>query len=112
MLSGLLAEHPRATGQALLALDALLGPSVEIALVDDADTAQVDACIAALSSRFLPNAILIRRPPGIADAQLPDVLRPLLEGRTARDGQATAYVCRDMSCGPPVTSLDDLYAQL
>ncbi len=111
-LSGLLAEHPRAAGQALLAWDALLGPSLEIVLVDGEDASQGDEWLAALHRRFLPNKLVIRRAADISDDELPEVLRPLLEGRTARDGRTTAYVCRDTACGPPVTSLDELWPLL
>ncbi len=111
-LSGLLAEHPRAAGQALLAWDALLGPSLEIVLVDGEDASQGDAWLAAVHGRFLPNKLVARRPANVSDDELPEVLRPLLEGRTARDGQTTVYVCRDMACGPPVTSLGELWKLL
>ncbi|MGD9855573.1 MAG: thioredoxin domain-containing protein [Planctomycetaceae bacterium] len=111
-LSGLMAEHPRAAGQALLALDALLGPSLEIVFVDGDAASHVDAWLAAVHSRFLPNKLIVRRPANMADAAVPEVLRPLLEGRSARDGKGTAYVCRNMTCGPPVTSPDDLWPQL
>jgi uncharacterized protein YyaL (SSP411 family) len=37
----------------------------------------------------------------------------LLEGRTVREGsRATAYVCRNYACDEPVTSPDQLAAQL
>jgi hypothetical protein len=44
----------------------------------------------------------------MADQELPDVLRPLLAGRTARHDVPTAYVCQNMTCGPPATTLDEL----
>jgi uncharacterized protein YyaL (SSP411 family) len=36
----------------------------------------------------------------------------LLAGRTARDGRATAYVCRDYACDAPVTDPGELGVQL
>jgi uncharacterized protein YyaL (SSP411 family) len=112
MVSGLLREHPRAAGQALSALDALLGPSIEIVLVDGDELAVVDEWLAELHRRFLPHKLVVRRPAGLSDDVLPDVLRPLLAGRCSRDGKATAYICRDMTCGPPATSLDELLRQV
>jgi uncharacterized protein YyaL (SSP411 family) len=37
---------------------------------------------------------------------------PLLSGRSLVDGRATAYVCRDMVCRRPVTTAEELRAQL
>jgi uncharacterized protein YyaL (SSP411 family) len=111
-ISGLVREHPRASGQALLALDALLGPSIEIVLVDGEETSVIDEWLAEIHHRFLPNKLVVRRPAGVSDDALPDVLRPLLAHRSAREGQATAYVCQDMTCGPPATSVDELLRQV
>jgi len=45
---------------------------------------------------YLPNRVLAA---GLEDTSVPR----LLEGRTAREGRATAYVCRDFACESPVT---------
>jgi hypothetical protein len=37
---------------------------------------------------------------------------PLLEGRQAIGGKATAYVCRDMACQLPVHTAEKLERQL
>ena len=111
-ISGLLREHPSAAGQALLALDALLGPSIEIVLVDGEETLVIDEWLAEIHRRFLPNKLVVRRPAGVSDDELPDILRPLLADRSARESQATAYVCQDTTCGPPATSLDELLRQV
>jgi len=37
---------------------------------------------------------------------------PLLADRVARDGRPTAYVCRHFVCRLPVTSTEELVAQL
>ena len=37
---------------------------------------------------------------------------PLLEGRGAKDGKATAYVCVNFACQMPVTEVEGLAAQL
>ena len=103
-LSGLVAEHPRAAGQALLAADAAVGPGYEIVIVYRKDCITADEWLANLSQRLLPNNVVACH----AESDVPDVLRPMYEGRSAVDGQTTAYVCQDSVCGPPVTSLDDL----
>jgi uncharacterized protein len=111
-LSGILAEHPRAAGQGLLGLDALLGPTREIVLVDGAESQQTDEWIAALHDRFLPNKVLLRRTVDMQDGELPAPVTALLSDRPPIDGQTTAYICQDTVCGPPVTSLDELLQAL
>jgi uncharacterized protein YyaL (SSP411 family) len=105
-LSGLLADHPRAAGQALLALDFQLGPTKEIVLVDGADAAETQRALARLQQRFLPNMVIARRPAGIEDDRLPAVLRPTLQGRTAQGGRLTGYVCERGACGLPAVGED------
>ncbi|MEZ6146464.1 MAG: thioredoxin domain-containing protein [Planctomycetaceae bacterium] len=107
-LSGLLREHPRATGQGLIALDAMLGPTLEVVVVDGKDPSVTDKWLSAIRQEFQPNMIVLRRDSSMSDEALPDVIRPHLEGRVAHDGQTTAYVCREMTCGPPLTSLEEL----
>ncbi|MCA9075390.1 MAG: thioredoxin domain-containing protein [Planctomycetaceae bacterium] len=110
--SGLMSQHPRASGQGLLAVDALIGPSLEIVIVDGDDSSVGDEWLAAVHQRFLPNKVVFRRAANVTDEQLPHVIPPHLAGRTALDGQTTAYVCLDMTCGPPVTSLDELLSAI
>ncbi len=101
-LSGLLADHPRAAGQALLALDFHLGPAKEIVLVDGADAGETQRTLAGLKQRFLPNVVIARRRGAMEDNNLPAVLRPLLQGRTAQGGRLTGYVCERGTCSLPV----------
>ncbi|WP_277552609.1 thioredoxin domain-containing protein [Halobaculum limi] len=60
-----------------------------------------------LASRYLPGAIVARRPPTEAglDSWLDrlgfDDAPPVWKGRDARDGSPTAYACRDFTCSPP-----------
>jgi hypothetical protein len=62
-----------------------------------------------LSARFLPNVVLAMAAPEDHDAAA-EV--PLLRDRALIDGKPTAYVCRRFACRLPVTSPDDLAAQL
>jgi uncharacterized protein YyaL (SSP411 family) len=107
-LSGLLSEHPRASGQGLLALDALLGPTIEITLAEGHVPGELDEWLTAVHQGFLPNTLVAVRRAGWEDATLPEPLRARLRGREPRDGRMTAFVCRDQSCGPPLTSRAEL----
>ena len=55
-----------------------------------------------LRARFLPNRILTIVAEGDELERHAQVV-PLLEGKTARDGQATAYVCENRICDLPTT---------
>ncbi|MBL8848534.1 MAG: thioredoxin domain-containing protein [Planctomycetaceae bacterium] len=107
-LSGVMAEQPRASAQALLALDFHLGPSPEIVLIDGESPAHTDDVLRALRSQFLPNRIVVRGPL----ATTTPVLQPLLNGRAAIDGRVTAYVCERGACGLPVSGSDAILAAL
>ncbi|NHN59077.1 MULTISPECIES: thioredoxin domain-containing protein [Halorussus] len=64
-----------------------------------------------LAARYLPTRLLTRRPPtedalagwlddlGLAEAP------PIWADRSARDGEPTAYVCRNFACSPPTADL-------
>jgi uncharacterized protein YyaL (SSP411 family) len=57
--------------------------------------------------RFLPNRVVAG-----ADGPLDAASIPLLESRPLRDGRPTAYVCEGYVCQAPVTSPEELAAQL
>jgi uncharacterized protein YyaL (SSP411 family) len=111
-LSGLLAEHPRAAAQALIALDFHLGPAHEIVLVDGSDPRETDAALAQLSARFLPRKVVARRPADLTDADVSPVLQPLLQGRTGMSPSLTAYVCEHGACRLPVSGAQALLSAL
>jgi hypothetical protein len=107
-MSGLMAEHPRAAAQALLALDFQLGPTHEVVIVDGFDADAGDKLSQAVAHRFLPRVLLVRRPAGQADAETPEVLQPMLSGRPA--GVATQfYVCERGACQLPVSTTDEVW---
>jgi uncharacterized protein YyaL (SSP411 family) len=110
-LSGLMAEHPRAAAQSLLALDFHLGPAWEVAIVDGPDRNIGDEFRAALARHFAPQVLTARRPVGVADADLPPPVRPLLAGRPPAD-RTQFYVCERGSCRLPVTTVPEALAQL
>ncbi|MGH8352442.1 MAG: hypothetical protein ACRERY_02755 [Pseudomonas sp.] len=63
-----------------------------VAIVVAGDRSAAGALLASLHRRYLPARVL---------AFAEDV--PLGAGRTPLAGQATAYVCRNRTCGAPVT---------
>jgi uncharacterized protein YyaL (SSP411 family) len=95
-----LVEHPSAFSHLLNTLDDALGPFYEVALIGDAGSPDLERLQQALAGRFLPRMVLAQAAPNDADAA---ATVPLLAGRTAIEGRATAYVCQDFVCRQPVT---------
>jgi uncharacterized protein YyaL (SSP411 family) len=98
-------RSPSAFGHLLCALDDLIGPYYEVAVVGDPGDAATQALVAAVNYRFLPRITLAVGVPGAAEI-------PLLENRALLDGRPAAYVCQGFVCQRPVTAPEDLLAQL
>ena len=98
----LLADSPAAVSEMLLAVDYQLDTPKEIVLVVSAGRDDAAPFLAKLRARFLPNRILTIVAEGEELDRHASVI-PLLAGKTAREGQATAYVCENRICDLPTT---------
>ncbi|MEV7329086.1 thioredoxin domain-containing protein [Micromonospora sp. NPDC093244] len=96
-------RHARFTGYAATVGEALLSGPYEIAVVTD-DPAG-DPLVAAARRHAPPGAVVVA---GLPDQ--PGV--PLLADRPLVDGRPAAYVCRGFVCQRPVTSVEELVAEL
>jgi hypothetical protein len=105
---GLLAEHPLAAGQMLLALDFHLGPVAEVAVVGDPRAEDTRRVLRALRTGFRPSQVVALQAPG---APAREDLLPLLAGKEAR-GAVTTYVCRDFTCQAPLVGPEAAEAAL
>ncbi|MEX2588219.1 MAG: thioredoxin domain-containing protein [Actinomycetota bacterium] len=97
-----MAKAPQACATFLCALDFYLSTPKAIAIVGERPGAA--PLINEVWGRFVPNKVLAGSPPGIDS--------PLLEGKTAIDGKATAYVCENFSCRAPTSDPKELAEQL
>ncbi len=104
-LADAMSKVPSGFGQLLCALDFYLATPREVAIVGDFAAADTRDLLAVVHHAFLPNRVLVAK---TADDTQSEKLIPLLEGRTAIDGKATAYVCENFTCQTPVTTPDDL----
>lgn len=97
-MQGLMAQAPLGFAQWLVALDFTLAPPNEVAVVGEDRT----RLLSVIRARYRPNLLVAagREGEGVAVA--------LLDGRSAIDGIATAYVCRRAACERPVTDPGDL----
>jgi uncharacterized protein YyaL (SSP411 family) len=113
MLSGEIARTTMGEGQALLALDDLLGSAYELVLVDGQTTEESDEVLRSINARFLPGTVIARRPHGIGDSSIAPILRETLAGKVPVDGRPTLYVCERGLCQAPVVgrkAIDELLA--
>jgi uncharacterized protein YyaL (SSP411 family) len=97
LLTPLAAHQPLGFGHLLSAVDFYLAPVREVAIVGpDPGAAEL---IAVVRGSYRPHLVLAA---GLGDGV------PLLEGRSAVDGQAAAYVCEHFVCQAPVLDADEL----
>ncbi len=94
LLTEPLSKHPSAFSHLLGAVDMLVTGLTEVVVVGDRPD-----LVAAVQSGYLPNAVLAWGEPHDS---------PLWEGRS----EGLAYVCRNYACQAPVSTAEDLLAQL
>ena len=96
-------DHPRAHASLITALEEYLYPPEIIVIRGSAD--DMVAWAGAVGAIYAPRRLVFSIP---ADAEdLPGAL-----ALRKSSGSTIAYVCRGMSCSPPVTSLGDLAAEI
>lgn len=105
-IHAVLAQAPMAAGQSLIALDFLLAPPREIALIAPNTAAELREPLEAIAARFLPNKVVA--PATTASAQELAGIIPLFEGRSASGGTATTYICERYACKAPIQGVEAL----
>jgi uncharacterized protein YyaL (SSP411 family) len=100
----LLEREPAAAGQSLIALDFLLAPIKEFAVIAGTDPAEYCAVLEAIASRFLPDKVVA--PATYDQAGILESKVPLLADRPPRDGRTTTYICENFACQEPVIGVE------
>ena len=96
---------PMAAGQMLVALEMLLNDPLEIVVCPGDNKEDLEALLAVIWSRFLPNKVV-----AVKTADLG--VTPLFHGREAKGGIASVFICRGNTCEAPVHNPSDLAALL
>ncbi len=104
-----LARAPVALSEMLLAAEFHLDTPKEVVIVTPTAREEAEPFLAKLRSTFLPNRVLAVATEG-ADLTAQARLVPLLQGKLALRGQATAYVCERGVCKLP-TSDPEVFAR-
>ncbi len=102
-LQTLMAKHSQGFGQWLQALDYALGSHREIAIIGDPQAEDTVALLAASTEGFRPHQVVALRPPQKEETPI-----PVLQNREQIDDRATAYVCENFTCRPPITDPEKL----
>ena len=100
--SDVLTQSPTAVSEMLLAVDFHLDTPKEIVIVVPHSREEAEPFLEELRVTFLPNRVLAVVAEG-NDLKSHTALIPLLEGKVARGGQPTAYVCENRICDLPTT---------
>jgi uncharacterized protein YyaL (SSP411 family) len=95
----------------LAGLSAWHADHTQIVVVGQSGAPDTHALHATLGRRYLPFAVVVPVEPGPAQQALAAAI-PFVGPMSARDGRATAYVCRAFVCREPVSTPDELDAQL
>ncbi|MAT15587.1 MAG: thioredoxin domain-containing protein [Planctomyces sp.] len=101
-LSSQFKQTTMAGGQSLLMLDFQLGPTYELVLVSP-NRQETDEALSVLRQRFVPNKVLITHS---ADDAVPEILKDVMQGKTAAGGEITLYQCDHGSCQRPVSGIE------
>jgi hypothetical protein len=91
-------RQPSAFGRMLCATDRSLRPVVDVVVAGDPGATRSVALRRAAATPYQPDLVIATLAPGDDLGE-----RPLFDGKTARDGEPTAYVCRGYACDAPTS---------
>jgi uncharacterized protein YyaL (SSP411 family) len=109
LLRDVIGRSPLGFAHLLNAVDFYTGSPAEIVIIGDPQADDTAALVETSWQTFEPNKILILSDEPSEEEQ---AAIPLLKGRTKVEGRATAYVCHRGACRMPVTTPEDLAAEL
>tara|TARA_B100001123_G_scaffold45631_1_gene46617 strand:- start:2256 stop:4316 length:2061 start_codon:yes stop_codon:yes gene_type:complete len=102
------ANNPFAMSNLLRGLDFHLAPPSEIVLVGSNRQLDESALLYGCHKRYMPNTVIAGGDP----SHPAYATFPLMEDKSLVGNEVTAYICRDYTCGPPITELNELESYL
>ena len=107
LISDFVTMYPTAFAQWLSGIDFALQHIKQIAIVGDLNSAETQALLKEVRSKYRPNTVVAAAPyPISVDAPA------LLDSRTLKNDLPTAYVCEGFACKLPVNTAEELLDQL
>ena len=102
-------KQPFAFSHMLEAADLFYRGPAEIVIVGESGTKQMHEWLERLGLTYVPNRAVFAVDPNTADdAMIPEAAA----GKKQIGGRITAYVCRERTCSAPITSFEELQAEL
>ena len=101
-----ISRYPAGYTQALQASCWLLRPTREVVIVGRREDPATEAMLAVVRQGALLQTVAVFKPED--DPEEINRLAPFCRPMQTVDGQATAYVCQDFACRPPVIHAQDL----
>jgi uncharacterized protein YyaL (SSP411 family) len=105
-IQAVLEREPAACGQSLIALDFLLGPLKEYAVIAGQDQSENRAVLEAIARSFRPHRVVAPATPEQAVSLAGKVA--LLADKPACLGRTTTYICENFTCQAPIVGLEGL----
>ncbi|HEY0827959.1 MAG TPA: thioredoxin domain-containing protein [Bacilli bacterium] len=105
--AGSVERYPAGHALFLAAVDMANSPSSEIVIAGDPVKKDTQEMISTLQKRYAPSSLLILNPGGEVAIEV-ETMIPLIQGKTALGGKATAYVCENFACLSPTTDIEQL----
>lgn len=99
-------RYPSAAAQSLQAVDMVQGPTYELVLAIDSETAADRQVLADLQQRYLPNKVLVALGPN--SPAPPQAAADLLAGKTRMGDAPTLYICEGFTCQAPAQGAEEI----
>ncbi|SES86338.1 hypothetical protein SAMN04488587_1339 [Methanococcoides vulcani] len=100
--SGTVSTIPIGYTQFLSGVNFILGPSSEVVIAGDLNSEDTKLMLSHLHKEYLPNKVVMFKAPGNEGNAITRIAE-YTENLIMKDGKATAYVCKDLSCKEPTT---------
>ena len=107
VFSMLMERVPSAFPNMLSTLDNYLRTPVDIVVVGEFLSEEIDEILKSIFSKFLPNKTIAFLDPINPDPE-PLKFIPLLEGKKMVNGKPTVYICENFTCNAPITDMGEL----
>ncbi len=106
-VAGLLDKYPQAYTYFLTALDFYIGPSFEVVITGNPNSADTKRMVEAIRRPYLPNMVVLFRPANRKDSPITR-MAPFTEQQNMINDRTTCYVCSDFVCNLPTNQIGDV----